>query len=64
MKLYCRLSVWELAVGYPPWSGLSLSELLSRVVLEDLRPPLPDWLPRGLVQLVQVRRVGARGVDT
>ncbi|GLI65155.1 hypothetical protein VaNZ11_008606, partial [Volvox africanus] len=45
--------LWELAAGYLPWSGLNMNQIMTNVVLEDLRPPMPDWLPRGYVQLVQ-----------
>ncbi|GIM01474.1 hypothetical protein Vretimale_6254 [Volvox reticuliferus] len=45
--------LWELAAGQLPWSGLNLNQIMTKVVLEDLRPPMPEWLPRGYVQLVQ-----------
>ncbi|GIL67799.1 hypothetical protein Vafri_21073 [Volvox africanus] len=45
--------LWELAAGHLPWSGLNLNQIMTKVVLEDLRPPMPEWLPRGYAQLVQ-----------
>ena len=50
--LLAVFTVWEMFCRAPPYAGLTHGEIIYRKVNQNEHPPIPDWLPQPVADLM------------